>query len=277
MEEAMTSSRTAFLVTACALVLLAAPALAGGTVIYSGVDLWQTPANGSTVVQFASNPIPAGFFCSGSAPFTGRVELKGVPLVTSPAGAFGNADTIMQRLDDAVFDADGVAQTRIQFKALSLASVRPIKTACGPFHVAVSLTGGEQPISSDMTIVREAEGGGYFATSFDADFKITFTRAKELGRLDFKARGLERFEFLWSATMTGTHTWAYKPGTGEKQRPGYVTVDTDGDFSPDTYLPGPSNFAVGWTAGGTKAEEANYIYAISSHTGIQHGITCIEC
>lgn len=243
----MTSSRSTILVAACALALLATPVLAKGNVIFSGVDLWHTPDDGTTVVQFGTNPIPAGFFCPGSAPFTGRVALKGVPLATRPAGAYGQTDTIMQRLDDAVFDEHGVARTRIQFTALSLVSMKPIKTDCGLFELYVSLAGVEQPISPDMTIIREADGGGYFVTRFDAEFKLSFTRVKPSGE-----RGARSLDIFWSSTMEGTHPWAFERGDGLKRYQGYVVVDTDGDFSPDTYVPGPSNFAGGWRADGTK-------------------------
>ena len=65
--------------------LLAIPSLAQPT-INRGVDLFVTPADGTTAVDFSTNPIPADFFCPGSAPFTGTVGLQGVPLATVPPG-----------------------------------------------------------------------------------------------------------------------------------------------------------------------------------------------
>ena len=44
--------------------------------------VFQTSASKPTSVDFAPHPIPAGFFCPGSAPFNGHVELKGVGPVT---------------------------------------------------------------------------------------------------------------------------------------------------------------------------------------------------
>jgi hypothetical protein len=43
--------------------------------IQRGIDVFTTPADGSTYYSFAQNPIPAGFFCKGSKAFTGRVAL----------------------------------------------------------------------------------------------------------------------------------------------------------------------------------------------------------
>src|SRR3954454_11110532 len=79
--------------------------------IQNGIDVWSTAGDGSTFVDFAQNPIPAGFFCAGSAPFTAKVAFQGVPLMTDNK-ALGNTDTIVQRLDNAVFNKRGTAVTR---------------------------------------------------------------------------------------------------------------------------------------------------------------------
>src|SRR4051812_37935201 len=84
-------------------VLLAVPAFAGDAVITNGIDLWRTPPAGGTFVDFSKEPLPAGFFCPNSAPFTDKVVLRGVPIKTKPANALREADTIIQRLDDAAF------------------------------------------------------------------------------------------------------------------------------------------------------------------------------
>jgi hypothetical protein len=110
--------------------LLAAPS----PVIPRGVDTFTTVADGNTFYDFSQNPIPAGFFCKRSAAFTGRIALRGVPLATDVPGSLHGRDTVLERLDDAAFDDSGVAVTRLQFKALSLASITPLKTACGSFR-----------------------------------------------------------------------------------------------------------------------------------------------
>ena len=88
-------------------VFLAVPVLAADRIITNGIDLWATRGDGSTFSDFAKSPIPAGFFCLDSEPFTGRIAFKGVPIATGQAGALGNADTIVQRLDNAVFNKQG--------------------------------------------------------------------------------------------------------------------------------------------------------------------------
>jgi hypothetical protein len=59
---------------------------------------------------------------------------KGLPLATGTPGQLWGADTVVERLNDAAFNAEGVAMTGLQFRALSLVSIRPIKTACGTYY-----------------------------------------------------------------------------------------------------------------------------------------------
>src|SRR5688572_30075256 len=131
-------------VTAFLFVLAAgSPVFAGDGAIHKGVDVWMTVA-GFARTSFAQEPIPAGFFCEGSKPFTGMVEFEGAPLAAEPADSLGTVDTVVRRLDDAAFDSKGEAKTRIQVMALSLVSMKPIETSCGAYDVTVSLA-GEQP------------------------------------------------------------------------------------------------------------------------------------
>jgi hypothetical protein len=60
-----------------ALLLASLPAAAGK--VTAGIDVWTTPDDGNTVVDFTSNPIPAGYFCAGSPAFAQRIALKGSP------------------------------------------------------------------------------------------------------------------------------------------------------------------------------------------------------
>src|SRR4029079_11874165 len=153
--------------------LVAVPGFAADRMIQNGIDSWVTRTDGSTFYSFAKNPIPAGFFCPGSAPFSGKMILKGAPVVTETRGALGRADTILQRLDDAVFDKRGRAVTRLQVRALNLQSMEPLVTSCGKFNAAVRLS-GEQPITR-MLIIRENSNGGRFLTPLALNVKISFT------------------------------------------------------------------------------------------------------
>jgi hypothetical protein len=221
------------------LVLAALPAFAAEPV-QSGADLWHT-TTGFTFTSFSEDPIPAGFFCEGSKPFKGTVNMKGVPLATSPAGALADIDTIVRRLDTVSFNAKGEATTRIQLMALSLASVKPIETECGSYDVTASLA-GEQP-TTEMKIVRTSDNGGYYVAPLDLKVRLVFTPVSGKG---------ERRE-LTSPISLGpgtTSVWAYARGAAAKvaatvRLGGTVRVDTDGDREPDTVLPAPSNFVAG--------------------------------
>ena len=228
------------------LLLISLPVVAADRVIQNGIDLWRTPADGRTFTDFSKDPIPAGFFCAGSAPFTGRIVFRGVPIATGEAGALGRTDTIVQRLDDATFNKTGVAVTRVQVRALQLEGVRPIKTSCGEFRVEARLQ-GEQPITT-MRIVRENANGGRYFVPLALNTKLVFTPVGRPAR-----EILEMAQNMRFPVREGLD-WAAQPGlqTGVR-RTGFVLVDTDGDRMPDTYLPGSSsNFFAGVSSRGAE-------------------------
>ncbi|HEY9422198.1 MAG TPA: hypothetical protein VIW92_12345 [Thermoanaerobaculia bacterium] len=214
-------------------------ALIGGSplfardVIHNGVDLWMTVA-GFAQTNFADNPLPAGFFCEGSQPFTGVVKFKGAPLAVEPAGSLGTIDTVVRRLDDAKFDAKGEAVTRIQLMALALESTQPIQTNCGKYNVAVSLT-GKQPVTT-MRIFQAETTGGTYSAPLALNVKAVFTpvNGDKSGR-----REVTRSIDLGPSTHS---VWAYINLPRYQQG---VRVDTNGDGRPDTELPSSSNFLAG--------------------------------
>jgi hypothetical protein len=220
--------------------LLALPVLAADNVIYRGVDLWRTVADGSTYISFAQKPIPAGFFCNGSEAFTGRVALRGVPLATGVAGELGSTDTIVERLGDAVFNKNGNAVTRIQVRALQLESMAPIKTACGSFKVRVTID-GVQPVT-EMKIVRVDKYGGRFQAPIAIHSKLSFLP------IDAVRQPGKRLEISHSVDFVGNPRvpWTFTPGSRGLEKKSAVLVDTNFDGLPDTVLPGTSNFAGGW-------------------------------
>ncbi|HYG65518.1 MAG TPA: hypothetical protein VEL74_23250 [Thermoanaerobaculia bacterium] len=233
-------SRRVLALLACSLLLGLTP-LAADSVIQRGTDVFTT-MGGKTYYDFAEVPIPAGFFCKGSKPFTGRVAFKGLPLATETPGQLQGGDTVIERLDDAVFDAKGVATTRIRFRALSMVSIEPVKTRCGAFHAYVSLAGRQRVTT--MKIRRTEEGGGTFAAPLAVDVRLTFVPVKP--PRNGKARKLE---------LTGSFTfpanpvpWSYGTEAMAKRVTAGV-IDTNGDQTPDTLVPGTSNFVAGWTPG----------------------------
>ena len=218
--------------------LLGLSPLAADPMIRHGIDIFTTTADGTTSYDFAQNPIPAGFFCKGSKAFTSRVALKGLPLATGTPGQLWDTDTIIERLDDAAFDANGAAATRIQMRALSLVSITPIKPACGSFHVYVSL-GGEQRVTT-MNIYRTQEGGGNFVAPLAVNARLTFIPVKP-GRNKAARKLALDGSFTFPASPL---PWSHAGGAMAK-RTGSVIVDTDGDLIPDSALPATSNFSPG--------------------------------
>jgi len=229
---------SALLAWSLAMLVLAAVPAGAAESVQSGADLWQT-TTGFTFTSFVNNPIPAGFFCAASKPFTGVVNMKGVPLATAPAGALADIDTIVRRLDAVSFDAKGEGTTRIQLLALSLASVKPVDTGCGLYNVTASLA-GEQPVT-EMKIVRTSDSGGYYVAPLDLNVKVVFTPVSGKG----ESRELTNRISLGPGTES---VWAYAKGAAAKlavRHEGTVRVDTDGDRVPDTLLPAASNFVAG--------------------------------
>jgi hypothetical protein len=213
--------------------LIGGSPLFAGETIHNGVDLWMTVA-GFAQTTFADNPLPAGFFCESSQPFTGTVKFKGAPLTVEPAGSLGAIDTIVRRLDDAKFDAKGEAVTRIQLMALSLVSTKPIETSCGQYDVAVSLT-GKQPVTMMKIFQTDAFGGTYTAP-LELNVKAVFTpvNGDKSGRREV-TRKID--------LGPGTHSvWAYVNLPRYKEG---VRVATKGDGRPDMLLPPSSNFLAG--------------------------------
>ena len=238
-------------VAAVFLFVLAAgsPAFAGDDTIRQGVDVWMTVA-GFAKTSFDKEPIPAGFFCEGSKPFTGAVEFQGAPLAAEPADSLGTVDTVVRRLDDAAFDGKGEAKTRIQVMALSLVSMKPIETSCGAYDVAVSLA-GEQP-TTIMNIVRKENLGGTYSAPLALNVKITFTPVSgdKKGRLELTRR-------VDLGPAKGS-LWAYASVPRYKDT---VRIDTNGDGRPDTQLPAASNFLAGVAPSVLKGQTAPVLKA----------------
>lgn len=209
------------------------PALAGDNVIHKGVDIWMTVA-GFAKTSFDKEPIPAGFFCEGSKPFTGTVVFEGGPLAVEPAGSLGTIDTVVNRLDEAVFNDKGEATTRIQLMALSLVSTQPVETSCGKYDVAVSLV-GEQPTTT-MRIIRSDAFGGLYSAPLALNVKAAFT---PVGGDKSGRRELTRRVDLGPADHS---VWAY---INMPRYKGSVRIDTNGDGRPDAALPPASNFLAG--------------------------------
>ena len=193
-------------------------------VIQRGIDVFTTPADGQSFFDFSYNPIPAGFFCKDSKAFTGRVAYKGLPLTTGAPGQLWGADTVIERLDDAAFDDKGVAVTRIRFRALSLVSIAPIKTACGKFHVYVSLAGKQR-----VTKIEHPPHAGEGRKLCRAPRR---RRSRDLHPREAVAKQDHAEAGAHDELHLPRHSPAVEPYGRRKQRTGPVAVDTDGDLAP---------------------------------------------
>jgi hypothetical protein len=249
----------------------ATSAFAADRAIQNGIDVWSTAGDGSTFVDFAQTPIPAGFFCPGSAPFTAKVAFQGVPLVTDNVKALGTTDTIVQRLDDAVFNKRGVAVTRTQVRAISLRSVTPLETGCGQFDATVRLD-GVQPVTQ-MVIRRENEKGGTFSGPLSLNVKVSFTPVGRASR--------EALEMPLAVRFPASLQYPWREKKIAPEVAGFVRVDTDGDGVPDTYLPGTSNFFAGVMSKQAKPGSlgglAKSYTTCHLNNGCQHCTTCELC
>lgn len=226
-----------FFVGALLALSLTLPATAAPDIVYSGIDVWTTRGDGRTFTDFKFEPIPAGFFCANSAPFEGRITFQGVPIATGEGYELKRTDTIVHRLDDAMFDKRGRAATRIQVRALSLASMAPIQTSCGQFNVKTVLD-GEQPVTR-MRIFRENEKGGFFIAPLALTVKLLFTPVNRPNARPLVLKQNVRFN------NNTPQPWSGEAGGRAFVHETPVKVDTDGDGTPDTSLPGTSNFAAG--------------------------------
>ncbi len=226
---------------------VAAPAAAQD--VLPGIDVWTTPAGGTSHQDFSSNPIPADFFGPGSDPFDGVIVFGGLPLFD-----FDNPsqrlpfDTVVERQDTAVLPEVGSEATvPIEIVALSLQSVQPI---------TVTYNGGQNPelwdvqvcLSDDipqqpgtMTIRQTCPEGGTFDSVLPVQPRLIFVRQSVLAirELDDALLALS-FE-------TNQGRWVYNPDPGLAiigVTPGTVT-DGDCNGAADAPLPGSSNFVPG--------------------------------
>ncbi|HEY0555485.1 MAG TPA: hypothetical protein VGG20_14585 [Thermoanaerobaculia bacterium] len=238
------------------LALIAGSPAFGADTIHKGVDLWMTVA-GFAQTSFADQPIPAGFFCASSQPYGGTVVFKGAPLAIAPAKGLGPIDTAVRRLDDARFDAQGTASTRIQMMALSLVSTKPIETSCGAYDVAVSLA-GEQPVTT-MKIFRTEALGGTYSAPLALNVKAVFTPVN--GDRNGRREVTRRIDLGPGSRSV----WAY---VSVPQYKTGVRIDTDGDGRPDTVLPASSNFLAGVSPAVLKGTSAQPRLAASTDTSV---------
>ncbi|PYQ64807.1 MAG: hypothetical protein DMF53_06680 [Acidobacteria bacterium] len=150
---------------------------AAAQVINPGNDFWTTPANGQTYFTFPSGDVESLCGAVLSNTWDHKLVLQGTPL-GNPA-----YDTVVARLDQAVFDPTGTATTRVVVKALSFGSSAPQATPCGTLTWTAGLA-GNQGITT-MTLHRTSATGGYFNAdlSVAVELRATDANGKYIGSL----------------------------------------------------------------------------------------------
>jgi len=223
------------------LLLVGAPAFA--QTVPGGIDVWTTPDDGNTkITRFVGNPLPAGYFCNGSPAFSQEIKLKGKPIATSDNG-LGSTDTIVQR-STATYVA-GVATADITLKALSFEEHAPLAIQCADgvhnFKLRVTLDQHVPVPTTQMNIHSDGSGtGGTFDATVTVPGQLVFTDTT-MGTT---------FAPLYDTVnlQASGASWASSVGTGGVNHPGSVTVDSNGDGTPDLALPGTSSgFHTGWS------------------------------
>ncbi len=221
--------------------LIALPVLADNTVTH-GSDLFQTAGDGSTYAQVS---VPAGYFCTGSAAWSGTVVLTGVPVVTSPANVLGNTDTVVERLADTTFDGSGNATVNAIVRAANFKSTSPISvsgcTGSSLWDVRSSAAPTQSAFAMTLHRTSSTATGGTFDSDVTISPRLTFTQQGTGGLVHTLDQSTVHF------TTSGA-SWTHHPGTGGLSYGSSVQVDTDGDSVADTTVPATSNFAAGWSS-----------------------------
>jgi len=232
---------------AIVLLVSAAVAFAGNPDrVPAGYDNWVTIGGGATFMDFADEPIPADFFCAGSATFDGRMNFEGIPLASDPPGALGVTDTIVERLDDAVF-TDGEAMSRLRVKAMHLESRDLFDSACGSWAVRAGLA-KTQPTTT--IVYRQLDD---MAGTFDAEIvinvQLTFTNIDDPTDVRVMERTVHFAELLqapYSFSKIANGPSAPERVMGKRSAQRQVMVDTNADNLPDTALKAQVNNNNGW-------------------------------
>jgi len=214
---------------AIAVLLCAGLTLASDNRIPAGYDTWVTIGSGLTFMSFDEEPIPAGFFCDGCEAYTGRINFEGVPLATNPPGLFGYTDTVIERLDEAVFDGD-TAFARIRVKALHLRSQQTLVNEAGSWDVRVGLA-DEQPITT-IDFNKQSSNRGTFNAELVLTVELTFINQDDPSQVRMLERTVHFTEF-----EDHPYTQIDTPTRVDKRvRHQSVTfeVDTDADGQPDS-------------------------------------------
>jgi hypothetical protein len=226
--------------------LLAIPALAQPT-LNPGTVLLSTPAGAGTAVDFAGTPLPADFFCPGSAPFGGVVPLQGVPLATNPPGIAGGADTIVEHLTTGTFSG-GVASFAAVLRAMHLRSSGNLSIVCGDgtttsWRVDVCACGPQTATKIVAKLDPACNNCGTAGGTLAVSVCVTFTDVNS-GRVLGPVR--QNLTMNLVNSTTGPTPWCFKAGQNEPVANVPFQVDTNCDNQPDLTVRPSANFHTGY-------------------------------
>jgi hypothetical protein len=205
--------------------------------ILRGSDYLATPNDGHTSFHF---------------PQIGIVRFKGVPL----PGLQG-ADTIIERLDNAVFDLNGdgwvdkpEVTIPIRMTALSLISAAPVSIQGDRFEVRPTLN--SKPSAGTMTIkhntVKDSLGRltfndqgttqGTFSSLFDVNFDAVFTSLTNGSSFTIPNQSISLINqgANWSHSPTASQTFLVRGAVGD---PKANCHSVSGACNPGDFFPGP--------------------------------------
>jgi hypothetical protein len=231
-------------------VLLAVPAVAqpAAQTLNPGTVLLSTPAGAGTAVDFAGTPLPADFFCPGSAPFGGVVALQGVPLATNPPGIAGGADTVVEHLTTGTFNTSGVATFAAVLRAMHLRSSTDLQIVCSDgtttsWRVDVCACGPQTATKVVAKLDPACNTCGVAGGTLAVSVCVTFTEVNT-GRVAGPVR--QNLTLSLTNSNTGPTPWCFKPGQGEPVANQPFQVDTNCDNQPDLTVRPSANFHTGY-------------------------------
>lgn len=241
-EKRLSRLLTLCTVAACCLALLSAPAAMAQPIIKAGTDVLQTLGGNGTVYSFANNPLPAGFFCPGSAPFTGKIQLAGQSVLTKPAGVAAQADTVLERLADANLlggsDAVPVVVRAMSLRGLGSIDVLCPNTGLTRFRVD-ACTCGEQPITKiEISLEDPACGCGTFSGEIALNVCLSFTNTTTGDVLGPVSRPV--------SLKVDKSNWCQKAGNGATNIAEAYHVATTCGYEDYLAVPATANFHPGW-------------------------------
>ncbi len=176
--------------------------------IPAGDDCWSTDC-GRTGFDFCDNPIPAGFFGTGSQPVSGFMMLGDIA---------GESGTRVRRLEPATIEFPGdQAVIPIEMVALSLRSCSPVIVqfddgTSSQWDVDVVLSGNPQPTGA-MVVTKDHANGGTFNSDFGVEPLFFFTRVDGLATAGPFAPGPVILG------MVGDGSWVHTPNAATGATP----------------------------------------------------------